>query len=173
MRYFRKIRPVILCLLCLTFLLAGCGETPESSPSGKAEEAEYAMVYNQVRIQPGEAAAPVLSRLPAYRSFEESGSCAADGKDKKYTYDSFCIETVHHKDADVISAVYFLNDLVETPEGVTIGQTEAEVTAAMGAPTGTVNGNYIYEGKTTECRILFKDGTVSGVQYLIKDGPSQ
>ena len=83
----------------------------------------------------------------------------------KYTYDDITVNTLKEKDGEVIHKIAFVNDLVETPKGLSIGSSEAQVKDAYGEPTSSENGKLLYKSGDLELEFTVKDGSVSAVNY--------
>lgn len=77
------------------------------------------------------------------------------------------MEIVTYPDGDVdrISTVRILTDAVSTPEGVTIGSTPEDVTAAYGEEYDTIGQQYAYEDGDCLLSVLFQDGKAISVEY--------
>ena len=180
----KRILAVLLALLMM-FTLAGCGEdedetnAEETAAAGDAEEeteeeteaalegAGYVFVYNDVNVIIDAEAADIIEALGDYKSYYEATSCALDGLDKIYTYDSFEIDTYPTDDVDYISAVILKDDLVSTAEGVCIGDSLNDVTAAYGE--GTEDSGYlIYEKDDMKLCFIISDDVVTSIEYQTK-----
>ena len=132
------------------------------------DEEGYVFEYNGVKVRVNTNANDVIPQLGDDYYYFEADSCAGVGKSKTYTYgnQSFVISTVPVGDFDLITNITLFDDTVTTPEGIYIGSTEADVTAAYGQPSqDVVDGHYIYELNDTMLVINTEDGVVSGISY--------
>jgi hypothetical protein len=130
------------------------------------EKKTYAAAVDGVRIAVDDLAAPVLSALGKWSSYDESPSCAFEGLDKIYGYGSFEIQTYTFGGKDYIRSVYLIDDSVQTEQGITIGSTVEQVREAYGAPSKENEGSLQYAGEGMTLAFLIRDGRVTNIQYL-------
>ncbi len=109
--------------------------------------------------------ADVLDDLGEAASYFESASCAFNGLDKVYTYDHFRIETYPDGEKDIISSIILLDDLIATPEGITIGMTEKDVENAYGTDCEDIKGMKVYTKDGKHLAFLIQDGVIESIQY--------
>jgi hypothetical protein len=107
----------------------------------------------------------VLEQLGEPKSYFEAASCAFEGLDKMYTYDHFEIDTYPDGAADRISCIIFWDDMVSTPEGICIGSSFTDMTAAYGEGYLLENGFYLYEKDGSRLKFLVENDSVSSIQY--------
>lgn len=173
--------------LALLFTLAACGGQ-ESKPSTPAPDADtstaepdapaapaaptpaahskYVLTYRDCPLPMNAEFAPLLDFLGEPDSYFEATSCAFDGLDKTYTYAGLEIITYPDGDQDFISSVRILDNSAATPEGITIGSTQEDVTAAYGEGFQAIGKQYVYEDGDAELSVLFDDGgTAISVEY--------
>ena len=173
--------------LALLFTLAACGGQ-ESNPSGQVSDADtstaepdapaapaaptpaahskYVLTYRDCPLPMNAEFAPLLDFLGEPDSYFEATSCAFDGLDKTYTYAGLEIITYPDGDQDFISSVRILDNSAATPEGITIGSTQEDVTAAYGEGFQAIGKQYVYEDGDAELSVLFDDGgTAISVEY--------
>ncbi len=134
------------------------------APAVKAAS-KYVLVYGGCTLPMNADFAPLLAYLGEPASYFEAESCAFDGLDKTYTYDGVEINTYPDDDIDRVSSIRILTDAVSTPEGITIGSTPEEVTAAYGDGYDAVGQQYTYEDGDCLLSILFQDGRAISVEY--------
>ncbi len=129
-------------------------------------EAGYTFVLDGVNVYVDCDASEVVDKLGAYEYYE-APSCAFNGLDKVYTYSSFEIDTYPEGDKDYISAIIFKDDMVETQEGVCIGQTKQKVEERYGTPSSSDAKLYIYEKGDMKLRFIFDaDGYIISIEYM-------
>lgn len=155
----------ILLALSLTAVLAACGgqgENPGGQSTGKPDASGqngaggqtasdgYAFAVSKAGgyvVSVNDNMADVLAALGEPLSYFEAASCAFEGMDKTYTYSGFTITTQPGEDLqDYVSLILLTDDSVTTPEGVHIGCSADDVTAAYG------------EGSRTEAVISYTKG---------------
>lgn len=135
------------------------------TPAGPAPEvkagSKYVLTYQGCQLPMNADFAPILAYLGEPASYFEAESCAFEGLDKTYTYDGVEVLTYPDGDVDRISVVRILSDSVSTPEGVTVGSTAEDVTAAYG------EGGPRYEYEDGDCLlcVIFQDGKAVSVEY--------
>ncbi len=142
---------------------AGGGETAAETAGEAAGSDAYVFQSGDVTIAMNAEAAPIVEALGEYDDYFESESCAFDGLDKQYTYGSFILKTYPLEDVDYVSSVEIRDDLVSTPEGISIGSTAEDVVAAYGEPAE--EGTYSYTKGDCTLLLLVQDGAVTSIQY--------
>lgn len=147
------------------------GESKVENSTAGAEKEEtlkgYTFVYQDVTIGINAPAAPVVESLGSPVSYFEAASCAFEGLDKMYTYNSVEIDTYpDEKGNDRISNIILKDDMVETPEGVSLFETKADMIAAYGENYKEENGLIVYEKDDMRlCFILSGDEIIS-IEYM-------
>ena len=132
------------------------GQTTQSDVQDK-ETAGYVFVYGETEIRVGHLMSEYLDALGEPISYYEAASCAFEGLDKMYSYNSFQITTYPVDDKDYVGSIVFLDDMVETKEGVSLFETKADMIAAYGENYVDENGVLVYypEGNTEGMRLCF------------------
>ena len=132
--------------LALVFSLAACGgggeqqepQKPENGgsqsqqPSAPTGGGAYVFQSGGSTVAIDQDMSEVLAALGEAKSYFEAESCAFEGLDKTYTYSGFVITTRPDGDKDFVNSIVLTDDSVTTPEGLYIGSTAADVTAAYG-----------------------------------------
>lgn len=166
---------VLACLVALTCMtVCACSNQPANNTNTgnnnqqQNNEASYIFTYDGVNVSVNEDISAVLAKLGDPVSYYEAASCAFEGLDKIYTYASFQIDTYPVNGVDMLASIYFLDDLVKTPEGICLYMTEADMIAAYGQPT-TVNGTErVYEKGNGTLRFIIDDGEIISIEYRTK-----
>ena len=167
----------LLAVLCMVLGLVACGApqtteikgtTPDVGNPGDPEA--YYFTYKGTDIRLNGDMEVVLNALGQPKKYTEETSCAFEGLDKTYTYDSFIVQTYPRGEKDYIYAFWFLDDLVKTPEGIKIGDNQAAVEAAYGADAYNGRNAYIFKLKNYTATVILTDGLVSSIQYTIAIG---
>ena len=165
---------ILACLAMLTVLcFAACGnQNADNTDGGNTEppknEISYIFTYEGVDVSVNEDISAVLAKLGDPVSYYEAPSCAFEGVDKIYTYASFQIDTYPIDGVDMLASIYFLDDLVQTPEGISLFMTKDDMIAAYGEAT-TVNGTeYIYEKGNGTLRFIIDENEIISIEYRTK-----
>ena len=170
----KKLFALTLALMLVLTMAACGGETPAGTTapiSGGTmapitpDAGSWKYTVRGVDIMMNAEAAPVLEALGEPVSFTEEASCAFTGLDKTYNYGGFFLQTYPLNDVDYIYSAWLMDDSSETPEGIYIGATQAEVEAAYGADAFNGSNAYILTGTTSTLTIILADGVVSSIQY--------
>lgn len=181
----------LLLVLVLSFTLIACGgdnatdtdadtsKETENSDVGEGNETEnkgndendekhedkYVFVSGDVTVIMNAAADSILSALGEPNSTYESPSCAFQGNDYYYDYGSFELSAYDEGEGQFIYSVFFKDDLIETPEGLCIGDSASEVESLYGAEGKLDSGNYSYTDGNCNLMIFITDGAVSSIEY--------
>ena len=175
MKRLQALFPALLLILSLAACGGGQSSPTDSQdqgsnagiPSPKAGS-ELVFTYKDCPLPMNAEFGPLLDYLGEPDSYFEAASCAFDGLDKTYTYGGVEIITYpdeSKEDVDYISSVRLLDNSVSTPEGVTIGSSEAEVTAAYGEDREEYGQQVEYENGDCVLSILFEGGKAISVEY--------
>ena len=169
----KKIIALVLALM-LVLTMAACGEsapetTAPAAPSvntpATPDASSWKYTFQGIDILMHAPAAPILEALGDPVSYTEEASCAFSGLDKTYNFGGFFLQTYPIGDADYIYSVWLMDDSSETPEGIYIGASQAEVEAAYGTEGFNGSNAYILKGTTSTLTIILEDGVVSSIQY--------
>lgn len=125
----------------------------------------YVFEYNGVKIGMDMEAAPILSALGEASSYFEAPSCAFEGLDKTYSYGSFEIDTYEQDGKDYISTVFFCDDLIETPEGVCLFETKADMIKAYGEGFKEEFGMLVYEKEGMKLKFILEGDEITSIEY--------
>ena len=165
-----KINKLLCMIIALVFCFASVGAL--SACKGEEEQSEnagasspFCVVYKGITIQLDKSADNVLEKLGKAKYEDNLGDCGGIGVQMKYTYDDITVNTLKEQGGEVIHKIAFVNDLVETPKGISIGSSEAEVKSAYGEPSSTDGGKLLYKSGDLELEFSIKDGSVSAVNY--------
>lgn len=177
-------RYLVLLLALLSALLCACTHTdvdtieftraatePAEVPNTTeatleaAVETPLVFLYEGVELIPGQPFDPSL--LPEPQSTFTVPSCALEGTDNVYSYGNLEITAFNDGTGEFIYSVYLLDDSLSTPEGVKIGHTQAQVIALYGNAFQDNGGEYLYTRGDVVLSLLFQDGTVTAIEYLL------
>lgn len=167
----------ILLALGMIAALAACGDGGED-PSGTNTGGQtlstpnpdsYVFAVSSANgyiVKINDNMADVLKVLGEPKSYYEAASCAFEGMDKFYTYSGFQITTEPGEGGkDYINSIRLMDDSVTTREGVHIGCSVDDVTAAYGE--GRRMENVIrYTKGDSAMNFILEDGKVVSIEYL-------
>ena len=128
----------------------------------------FVFEYEGTQMQVNQEAAEVLDALGEPVSYFEAASCAFEGLDKMYTYSSFEVDTYPEGDTDYISCIYFLDDMVETSEGICLYMTQADMEAAYGTDYTEANGAYVYSKGNGDLSFIIENDEIVAIEYKTK-----
>jgi hypothetical protein len=177
----------VLIVLAALLVLAGCSKEDASGDAQNAKVTQpvqdadgavtgetpegFTFEADGVTIPLDVDAAPIIEALGEPVEYFEAASCAFQGLDKIYTYNGFEINTYPKEDKDYISTVYFLDDSVATDEGIYLGASLDEITAAYGEDYTQEVNEYTYTLGQTKLCFIIEGGSVSSITYkAIVDG---
>lgn len=175
----------VLCLLLalgLITVLAACGESggQPSQPAGGTAGSQSQPVDGTSQTPEGyvfpaasgysvaisDNMADVLNVLGEANSYFQAESCAFEGLDKTYTYSGFIITTRPDGDQDLVQSIQLTDDSVTTKEGVYIGSSASDVTAAYGDSDSVVETLLTYTIGETTLNFVLENGVVISIEYL-------
>jgi len=138
----------------------------ESVGANKVTEPKgYVFEYNGVKVGMDMEAAPIIAALGEADSYFEAPSCAFEGLDKTYSYGSFEIDTYEQNGKDYISTVFFCDDLIETPEGVCLFETKADMIKAYGEGFKEEFGMLVYEKDGMKLKFILEGDEITSIEY--------
>jgi len=175
----------LILVLMIAFLMAGCGgekinngettpveqekQTQGTTDTTNAPEAKepkgYVFEYNSVKIGMDMEATPIIEALGEPVSYFEAPSCAFEGLDKTYSYGSFEIDTYEQNGKDYISCIFFCDDLIETPEGVALFETKADMVSAYGETYAEEYGMFVYEKDGMKLKFILEGDEITSIEY--------
>ncbi len=168
MKAFFRITALMLAVLMCVCLFA-CNEgTKETEPSIDGG-ISYHVSYNGTKIALGAKADAVIEKLGEPQNTREIGDCGGLGALIKYSYSSIEVYVLKsNTDGNIIDSITLRDDLVETPEGVCIGESTAAAKEKLGEPTAESDTALTYESEKYALKLTLSNGSVSGIDYLTK-----
>ena len=186
-----KLKKISSLLLVTMLILAGCGGNDASSDntasnnSGNADTqisteagvtennteaapalSGYIFSHNDVDFTVDMEVSAVIEALGEPTSYYEVPSCAFEGMEKIYDYSSFEITTYEVEDVDYIANIYLKDDLVSTPEGISLFMTSADLTETYGDDYQVAEGQYVYTKDNTKLIVIVNsDLEIISIQY--------
>lgn len=172
-------KKLFLLLLCFMLIVSGCG-AENSNPQDENGNNEnisdevsledktpdgYFLKYSDVIIPLNVPAEDIISKLPAETSYFEAESCAFQGLDKIYTYSGFELHTYEVDGIDYIYGMIFLDDSIETVEGIRLFSTIDDVISVYGNDYEEDMGLYTYTKNKTTLSFLIENDEVVSIEY--------
>ena len=168
----------------LALTLTACGgqaevtPTPAPQPSAPAAQSaapaesqapaapeSYVFLSGDFAVSMDQDMAEVLAALGEPQSYFEAASCAFEGLDKTYTYSGFQILTRPDGEQDYVNSILLTDDSVTTPEGLYIGASAADVTAAYGEGE-SLGSSLRYTKDGTVLSFILENDKVISIEYL-------
>ncbi len=137
----------------------------DATESKSSEPKGYVFEYNGVKIGMDMEAAPIVNALGDPASYFEAPSCAFEGLDKTYSYGSFELDTYEQNGKDYIAGIFFCDDLIETPEGVCLFETKADMIDAYGEGFAEEFGMLVYEKEGTKIKFILEGDEITSIEY--------
>ena len=163
---------LILAALCLLVSLIAC-DTGKETTANTSEDTEnvggvsYYVNYNGTKITLGGAADATVSALGTPQSKSELGNCGGLGSQVKYTYSSIYVYVLETDSGNTVDQIEFRDDLVSTPEGVSIGMSKSDVLAKCGEASAESATSLTYTSGKLNLSIGFDaNGTVNKIAYI-------
>ena len=125
----------------------------------------YVFTYNGVEIRMNAPADGIISALGDGYDYFEAPSCAYEGMDKVYTYNSIVVRSYTRDGVDYIAAVELKDDTVATAEGIRIGSTQEDVAAAYGEDGVPGTAGIEYTLGDSFISFIFENGKVVALTY--------
>ncbi|MGI6071939.1 MAG: hypothetical protein ACOX75_02845 [Lachnospiraceae bacterium] len=158
--------------IVLVLGLTSCGgssveETTKDAPAGRTEQADsekFIFTYKGHEIYMGQDAA-IIDSLGEYKEYTEEPSCAFEGVDKSYFYGSFYLVTGTLGGKEMVVNLWFVDDTVETAEGLCIGDGKDKVESLYGADGLSSANAYIYKKEHSALTVIMENDVVSSIQY--------
>ena len=168
---------------CLSLSLMACGggedttKAPEETkaPVASNEKYEgfgYVLNVDGKDIQIGMSGEDLIRVLGETSNVFEAPSCAGQGIDYTYTYAGGSVEITTVPNAqgvNLIDAMIIKDDLLSTPEGISLTMTLADVTAAYGDKYTTMGNAYVYEEDGMQLQFIIENDEVTSIQYVVAE----
>lgn len=134
-------------------------DTAQAQESGKP----YAFTFSGVELIPG--AAFDASTLPDASSTYQVPSCALEGTDNVYNYDTFEVTAFNDGKKEFIYSIYFLDPNLTTPEGLALGDTLDKAVSVYGEGYTQEGTAYTYQAAGTMLIIILQNDTIASIEY--------
>lgn len=169
---------------CLSLSLVACGgsddttkapeetKAPVASNTGSYTGKGYALTIDGKDVQIGMSGEDMLALLGEANSVFEAPSCAGEGIDYTYTYAGGSVEITTVPNAqgvNLIDAIVLKDDLISTPEGISLTMTLADVTAAYGDGYTTSGNAYVYAQDGMQLQFIIENDEITSIQYVVAE----
>ena len=149
----------ILMLLMLCLLLSGCGKTPEPT-------VHFSVSRGETEITLDAPAEPVLAALGTPFGYGEQRGTSRKGVEKTYRFSGLDVRTYQGKDGERILNLLITDDSLETPQGISVGDTAAQVRQCFGQDA--IQGNRCTIQTASEKMVLLlENNLVASIQYSL------
>jgi len=148
--------------------------TPEPNPApqtGNGIAEGFIFEVNDVDILMAAPALPIIEQLGEPLNYFEAPSCAFDGVDKSWFYQSFEVHAYPENDDDFILSVILLDDIYGTEKFVYIGMTYDDMVAAYGNGYEQYLEQFKYTLGGTSLSFIIAEDTIISIAYRYEDAP--
>ena len=137
--------------------------TQDTQPAETEPQEAFSLVVGDAAIIPG---TPFdMSILPEPSSTYTVPSCALDGTDNVYNYDTFEVTAYDEGNGPIVYSIYFIDPNLPTTEGLYLGDDLARVTELYGEDY-TLNGTELtYQKGNTLLILILQDEYVISMEY--------
>ncbi len=158
---------ILLAVIACVAIYVLSTNSNNSVPTNSEGQEAFSLKYNEVEIVPGTEFNE--SAINEESSFSEIPSCAFDGTDKVYTYDNVEITVAEVSGKDTVYSVYFIDDTIETAEGVKISNSKKTMLEKYGDSYKEELGNkYTYTKNNVELSFIVENDIITGITYTLK-----
>ena len=179
----KRIMLILLAVLLAASMLTACGQK-DPIPTGdnlgttkpsvtqpdatgtspdNTDATEYYFMAGTVKLVPGEKFD--ASVLPAPTTTFEVPSCAFEGTDKVYNYETFEVTAFNDGSNELIYSVYLIEPTVKTPEGLAVGDDAAQIEKLYGEPMQVNANEWVYTNGKVDIYIIVNNETVMSIEY--------
>ena len=149
----------VLFAMILCLLLSGCGQKSEPT-------AHFSIQREQTQIALDAPAAPVLAALGAPFGYGEQRSSQGKGVEKTYRFTGLELRTYQGEGGERILDLTITGKGQETPEGIRVGDSAAQVRSFFGEDA--VQGSRCVIQKGREQMVVQLEGNlVSSIRYCL------
>lgn len=142
----------------------GSDTATENTEASSSDDAFY-FETDGVTITPGTALD--LSVLPDANDTYTVPSCAIDGTDNVYMYDTFELTAYDEGNGEIIYSIYLTDANITTPEGLALGDDASRVTELYGEDYEESGTSMTYTKGSTELIIILQNDVVVSIEYLV------
>ncbi len=166
----------------LVLSLAACTSNPAADPTEGAtrpaqqqptqeatvpDEGAYSLTFEGVELVPGAPFDPAV--LPEAAGIFEVPSCAIEGTDNVYNYNTMEVTAYDDGTGEVIYSIYLVDPNLSTDEGLYMGDDLARVTELYGTDYAEGEGELVFTKGATTLRLIMDGETVISIEYRMAD----
>lgn len=147
-------------------------EAPAPAPAAAETEApaapaaptgHYAFITDGVTLLPGDPFDP--GKLPEALSVYEVPSCAIEGTDNVYTYETFELTAFADGSGEVIYSILLTDPNTTTPEGLALGDSVEKMESIYGTGYTQENDGITYTGDGQLLCLIAQGDTIVSIEY--------
>ena len=169
----RKKSLMLAAVLAAGVMMAACGSAstlPDNSQekpvASQQTESKYSFELKGIELKTDGDHTSKLGEPSG--GYYEAKSCAFEGMDKFYYYDSVTLHGYQKGGNDKLYSITLMDDAVKTKEGVRIGDKKDKVLSAYGSDYTEADGQLLYESGNTRLSFVMKDDEVQSIIYSVK-----
>lgn len=146
---------------------SGAGQEPGvSAQKGKEEEeGVFGFLYEGVTLIPGEVFDSFV--LGECSGVSEVPSCAFDGNDRVYNYETFELTAYIDGEEERIYSIYFIDPNLPTTEGLCLGDDVDNMKSLYGENYEAAGNAYDYTRGNTVLSIVTQNDIVFSIEYRL------
>ena len=161
-KYIRSL-VLIIALFCAISLFSACNNEQGDDNSAMTE---YYIKHNGMKIELGKDAEPILAAMGTPKDVTSLGDCGGFGAQTRYTYDDFVLYTVKNDSGETVDQIALTSDIIETPKGICVGDSDDEVLEAYGEPVIKNDKKIEYESGSLVLKFGLEDGAVKSINFI-------
>lgn len=166
-------KSVIITVLIVLIIIAGAfivyfvtNKSDDSLQASSTTEETFSVKFDGVEIVPGTEFNE--SEINEESDFSEIPSCAFEGTDKMYTYSNVEIVVAKINKKDTVYSVYFIDDTIQTAEGVKITDSKDVMIEKYGSDyENTLENKYVYTKNNVELSFIIENNIITGIEYTL------
>lgn len=141
-----------------TEAVEAAGEEADSTAGGP-----YVFTVDGVDLVPGTAFD--AAALGEAGSVYQVPSCAIEGTDNVYNYETFEVTAFDDGSGEVIYSIYFIDPNLTTPEGLALGDDMAKMVELYGESYTQDGTACVYSGEGTMLIVIVENDVVNSIEY--------
>ncbi len=143
------------------------GTTPSepapTEPQGADALDLYSFTYDGIALTPGEAFD--AAKLPQAKSVYEVPSCAIEGTDNVYNYETFEVTAFDDGSGERIYSVFLIDPNLKTAEGLALGDKVEKIEQLYGSGYTKEGTAYVYTKGNTILFVIVQNEAVASIEY--------